>query len=68
MLTTKSKESKGNKMSSIEALRNEIISLENELKEAERNNNEERILYLEERIKRVEIEITNKMNYKDYFD
>lgn len=55
-------------MPSIEALRNEIISLKNELREAERNNNGERIRYLKERIKRVEIEIANKKNYKKYFD
>lgn len=51
-------------MSSIEGLRNEIISLERRLREAEQMGDEAKIRYCEERIRRLEIEIGNQERMK----
>lgn len=55
---------KGVGMSSIEGLRNEIISLERRLREAEQMGDEAKIRYCEERIRRLEIEIGNQERMK----
>lgn len=46
-------------MSSVYGLKNELLSLEKQLEEAQKNNDTEKICYLKERVKRVKIEIEN---------